>query len=159
MAFNVHDFFGERFKEYKVTTPAANQIQVEENFKGKFQIYETWDSQSKYFFKCKSSSFPALKLYAQYLQIKDRDFDNWIEGFVSKWSDQVVSFYQAGPVRETKQASLNMDLDWISLDWVSGIFKITEPWNPEERSLGFTYDRKLNRIISIEEIFDKDFVA
>lgn len=96
-------------------------------------------------------------MYAQYIQIADRDFDNWIESFITKWTEQVVSFYQVGPLREQKQANVTMDLDWISLDWVSGIFKFTEPWSLDERSLGFTYDRKLNRIISIEEIFDKTF--
>ncbi|MBK9722783.1 MAG: hypothetical protein IPO78_14390 [Saprospiraceae bacterium] len=157
MDLRVHDFFGERFKEYKSTPLALNQIQVEENYKDKFQIFETWTSQNKYNFKCKNLSFPGLKMYAQYIQIADRDFDNWIESFITKWTEQVVSFYQVGPLREQKQANVTMDLDWISLDWVSGIFKFTEPWSLDERSLGFTYDRKLNRIISIEEIFDKTF--
>lgn len=157
MNLRVYDYFGERFKEYKVTTPETNRIQVEEFYKDKIQIFENWNSENKYLFKCKNISLPVVRLYAQYIQIDDRNFDIWLEDFILKWTDQVISFYQPGDLQEVKNATANMDIDWINADWVSGIFKFTEPWSDEERSLPFTYDRRWNRIISIEEIFEKDF--
>lgn len=157
MDLRVHDYFGEQFKEYKVTTPDQKHIQVEEFYKGKIQIFENWMLENKFYFNCKNLSIPAIRLFAQYIQIGDREFDFWIEEFIKKWSDQVISFYQPGGLQEQKDATANMDIDWISQDWVSGIFRFTEPWSDVERSLAFTYDRKFNRVISIEELFEKDF--
>ena len=112
---------------------------------------------SIFYFNCKNLSIPAIRLFAQYIQIGDREFDFWIEEFIKKWSDQVISFYQPGGLQEQKDATANMDIDWISQDWVSGIFRFTEPWSDVERSLAFTYDRKFNHVISIDELFEKDF--
>jgi hypothetical protein len=157
MNLRVYDFFGERVKEYKATTPEPNRVQVEEFYKDKFQIFENWITEHKFNFLCKNMSMPAIRLYAQYIQIDDKDFNLWIENFITKWTEQVISFYQPGNMQEQRDAIAGMDIDWISDDWVSGIFRFTEPWSEVERSLPFTYDRRQNRIISIEEIFDKDF--
>lgn len=157
MNLRVYDFFGERFKEYKATKLDLNRTQVEEFFKDKFQIFEDWNADTKYNFNCKNLSIPAIRLYAQFIQINDREFDNWLEDFINKWKDQVISFYQPGAMQEQKDATAYMDIDWISPDWVSGIFRFTEPWSEVERSLPFTYDRRLHRIVSIEELFDKEF--
>lgn len=157
MNLNLHDYFGERFKEYKVTTPELNRLQAEEFYKDKFQIVEDWYQENQFKFFCKNISVTALRLYAQYIQIGDREFDSWIDAFITKWTEQVISFYQPGDLQEQKDANANMDIDWISQDWVSGIFRFNEPWSEVERGLAFTYDRKLNRIIGMEEIFDKDF--
>jgi hypothetical protein len=157
MNLRVYDFFGERFKEYKITSPEPKRLQAEEFFKDRFQIFEDWNAEAKYNFSCKNISLPAIRMYAQYIQIGEREFDLWIEDFISKWKDQVISFYQPGMLQEQKDALATMDIDWINQDFVSGIFRFTEPWSEVERSLPFTYDRRLNRIISIEEMFDKDF--
>ena len=82
--------------------------------------------QSKlYNFDCKNISVPAIRLYAQYIQIGDRDFDSWLEDFITKWKDQVISFYQPGNMQDQKDATATMDIDWINTDWVSGIFRFT----------------------------------
>ncbi len=157
MKLKVYDYFGERFKEYKSSLISARKIQVEEFFKDRFQIFEDWNLENTYHFQCKNIRLPAIKMYAQYIKINDRFFDPWIESFITKWTEQVISFYQPGAIQEQRDAIANMDIDWISQDWVSGIFKFTEPWSDAERSLPFTFDRRLGRIISLDESFDKDF--
>ena len=157
MDLKVHDFFGERFKDYKGKAAGPGKFQVDEWYKDKHFIHEIWQAGSKYFFKCRNSKLPGLHLYAQYPVLGERDFDNWMEDFINKWTEQVQSFYLPGPMQQQQQASLHMDLDWVSPEWVSGIMKFVEPWSEYVRSLPFTYDRKLNRIVSIEELFDKDF--
>lgn len=157
MDLRVYDYFGERFKEYKSKVLSSKKIQAEEFYANKFQIFEDWNLENNYNFHCKNIRLPALKMYAQYIKINDRFFDPWIESFITKWTEQVISFYQPGAIQEQRDAIANMDIDWISAEWVSGIFKFTEPWSDEERSLPFTFDRRLGRIISLEECFDKDF--
>jgi len=157
MVLTVHDYYGERYKELRTKFLNPNQIQVEEDFKDKYKLTETWNAESKFHFKCKNQSYPGIRLHAEYIQINDREFDNWLDAFIQKWIEQVVSFYQSGPIRGLKSANASMDIDWINTDWVCGIFRFTEPWTDAERSLSFNFDRKLNRIVSIEELFDKEF--
>lgn len=153
----IHDFFGERIKEFSMEVMPDKRIEVTELFKGKTPLKEYWTALSSYKFVCLNYSIPGIRIYAQYLELGDRDFDIWINAFFKKWTDQVTAYYQGSPLENTKEHTGFMDIDWINNDWVSGIFRFNEPWSDQERNLCFTYDRKYNRIISIDELFDKEF--
>lgn len=157
MKLRMHDYFGERVKEFTIEKINEKQFKTEELFKQQIHITENWESVTKHSLVCKNMQLPGIKIYAQYLQLNDREFDQWINGFLDKWAEQVVSYYQNTPVENTKEFSAYMDIDWIHKDWVTGIFRFDEPWNEETRNLSFNYDRKSNRIISIDELFDKEF--
>ncbi len=157
MALRLNDYFGERVKEFKLTNQPNNKAITEELFKSNYPVYENWTKTQHYRYECKNMSAPGLKIYAQYIQTGDRDFDQWLLSFFDKWSDQLLAYYKAGPVEQTLDCNAYMDIDWISPDWITGIFRFNEPWSEGERNLAFNYDRKLNRIISVEEMFEKDF--
>ncbi len=157
MSLRLNDYFGERIKEFRITNQPNNKAVTEEIFKSKYPINEDWTKTQQYRYECKNMSAPGLKIYAQYIQTGDRDFDQWLLSFFEKWADQLLAYYKAGPVEQTLDCNAYMDIDWISQDWISGIFRFVEPWGDGERNLAFNYDRKLNRIISLEEMFEKDF--
>ena len=153
----MHDFFGERVKEFRLKKITDQRYQMEELFKQHTVLTENWESIQRFPMKCKNISLPGIRIYVEYLQLNDRDFDIWLNAFLNKWIEQVVSYYQNTPVENTKEFTAYMDIDWLTKDWISGIFRFVEPWSEGDRNLAFTFDRKASRIISIEELFDKNF--
>ncbi len=153
----MHDFFGERVKEFHLKKIDDRHYQADELFKNATLISENWESEQRYVLKCKNVNLPGIRIYAEYLHLNDREFDLWLNAFLNKWIEQVVSYYQNTPVENTKSFSCYMDIDWITKDWVSGIFRFAEPWSDGDRNLSFTFDRKSGRVLGIDELFDSSF--
>jgi hypothetical protein len=157
MKLRLHDYFGERIKEFQLEKKSGRQFAMVEMFKDRYPIEESWELAGEHPMVCKNISLPGIRIYAEYLQTGDRDFDLWISGFLDQWSGQVVHYHQQSVPEQTQHYSVFTDVEWVHRDWVSGIFRFSEPWSEGDRNLAFTYDRKAKRIVSLEDCFEKEF--